>query len=220
MWRTPDGNRALTEAEWAVFRLGLDYLWGFIEDELKGEAGLSETGVGVFDDLQPEQKLALLADVAQALRDPALPAPRHTAANEGAVAAVFAMVRQALEQEVLFADDKTTPSHEARSLLLAAAADAERPPEGLPALAVRDLEEWEWVLEAVQDRILWDADYEMGDVLLDQPPELSRALRSLTGIEPDYFTAVPREPDKAELVAVRRALARLVGRPAPDDAGA
>src|SRR4051812_14309156 len=99
MWRMSGGNRVFREAEWALFRVGLEALWDYIEDDNAGEVGLSETEVAVFDVLQPGQKLALLADVAQALRDPAIPTPRHTAANEGAVAAVYTTVRLLLEQE-------------------------------------------------------------------------------------------------------------------------
>src|SRR5438105_4382457 len=85
MWRMNSGDRVLSEAEWNLFRVGLEMLWDYIEDDSDEDAGLSETGIRVFDVLQPEQKLALLADVGQALRDPAIPAPDLTAANEGAI---------------------------------------------------------------------------------------------------------------------------------------
>src|SRR5439155_15386917 len=100
MWRTPEGDRVLTEAEWALFRAGLGVLWDFIEDESKGSPGSSDIGVRVLDVLTSEQKIALLADVGQALRDPGIPAPPHTAVHEGAIAAVFAMVASVLECEV------------------------------------------------------------------------------------------------------------------------
>src|SRR4051812_7114659 len=100
MWRTNSGDRVLSEAEWNLFRVGLGDLWDHVEDDTRGGGGLSRTGVRVFDGLQPEQKLALLADVGQALRDPAVPAPDLTAANEGAIAAVFAAIQQRLELEI------------------------------------------------------------------------------------------------------------------------
>jgi hypothetical protein len=220
MWRTPDGNRALTETEWGLFRVGLERLWDYIEDDSDEDAGLSETGVRVFDVLQPEQKLALLAEVAQALRDPAIPMPHHTAANEGAVAAIFAVIRQGLEEELAFSDVEETASTEVRSRLLAAAADSEEPPEDLPGLADTDVEEWGGVLEAIEGRIFWDADFEMGDDFLDQPPDESQELHLRAGIDPEYFTAIPREPDEAGMIAVRQTLTRLLGRPVPDDDGA
>ena len=38
---------------------------------------------------------------------------------------------------------------------------------------------WDLLIEEVEARLFWDADWEMGDVFLD-----------LHGIDPDYFTAV------------------------------
>jgi len=212
------GDRVLTEAEWALFRAGLDPLWDYIEDDGDGDPGLSETGVRVFDVLQLEQKLALLADVAQALRDPAIPTPQHTAANEGAIAAVFAMIHQYLEMEIALAS-KETATTEVRSLLLAAALDSEEQPEDLPDLTEEDTEEWGWVLESIEGRIFWDADYEMCDAFLDCPPSESAVLHSQMAIDPDYFAAIPREPDEPGLIAVRQTLARLLGRPVSDDDG-
>jgi hypothetical protein len=217
MWRMQSGNRVLTEAEWALFSVGLDSLWDFIEDDRKEDTSLSETGVDVFDVLQPEQKLALLADVAQALRDPAIPRPRHTAANEGAIAAVFATLRLLLDSELdLSEDDGSTTI---RSLLLAAAADSDEQVEELPEPTATDRDDWEVVLECIEGEIFWDSDYAMGDAFLDRPPEEARELLARMTIDPEYYTAIPREPDKAGLIAVRQTLARLLGRPVPNDDG-
>jgi hypothetical protein len=220
MWSTSQGKRVLTEAEWALFRVGVERLVDFIADE-EQPLGLSGTDIDVFDELQPEQRLALLADVAQALRDPAVPPPPLTAANEATVAAVFASIRQALEMETAPPDYGTRPSHVVRSLLLAVAAEladewAELL-EDLPTVTEQNIDKWDWLLEEIEYRILWDRDFEMGDTFLDQPPEASRGLGQLTGIDRDYFTAVPREPDEAGMAMVRQTLARLLGRPDPDD---
>src|SRR5262249_44890412 len=100
MWRMQDGDRVLTEAEWALFRTGLDLLRDSVEEDIRAETDDTDTGIAAFDRLTPEQKLALLAGTARALRDPATPAPRHTDANEGAIAAVFSMIRVELETEL------------------------------------------------------------------------------------------------------------------------
>ena len=94
-----DGNRALTEAEWVLFSTGLGLLWDDIEDDIINQTD-TETGIPVFDRLTPEQKLALMADAAFAMREPATPAPRHTAANEGTIAAVFENIRLLLTMEL------------------------------------------------------------------------------------------------------------------------
>lgn len=211
MWRTPEGDRVLTEAEWALFRVGLGALWDFIEDDRDENAGLSETGIRVFDVLPSEQKIALLADVGQALRDPAIPTPQHTAANEAAIAAVFATLRSALEGELLEAIPSGSAAREIRQLLLNALADSAEIPEELPALTESDPEQWDLVLEAAEARLLWDADYEMGDEFLDQPPEQAGSLLALTRIDPECYTAIPREPNHAGLVAARQTLAGLLG---------
>src|SRR5687767_13270896 len=91
------GERVLSEAEWNLFRVGLGELWDAVEDDGPGEDGLSHTGIRVFDALQPAQKIALLADVGQALREPGVPPPELTAASEGAVAAVFVRLSTLLE---------------------------------------------------------------------------------------------------------------------------
>jgi hypothetical protein len=213
----PDGDRVLTEAEWALFRAGLDALWDFIEED-DDPAGLSETGVRVFDVLQPEQKIALLADVAQALLDPTISPPEHTAANEGAIAAVFAIVRMALDTELFEATEGDSPTT-MRQLLRAAAAESEDEEIELPTVTEADRDEWEWVLESIEGRIFWDADYEMADEFLDLPPQQAHELHSEMAIDSEYYTAIPREPDRAGLIAARQTLARLLGRPVPDDEG-
>ena len=77
-------------AEWALFAAGLDLLRDFIEEDIRAETDDAETGIPVFDRLTPEQKLALLAETARALRDPTTPTPHHTAANEGGIVRVMA----------------------------------------------------------------------------------------------------------------------------------
>src|SRR5262245_7993684 len=133
MWRMDSGDRALTDAEWAVFAVGLGALWDFVEDDVEeGVPGASETGARAFDELQREQKVALLADVALALRDPSAPAPDLTAASEGAVAAVFAVVRSELQDEI-DAQEAGEGGHPIRSLVLAAQQPDVLEEGGMPA---------------------------------------------------------------------------------------
>lgn len=208
MWRIPDGDRVLTAGEWALVRAGLDLAWDAVE--LAREAGDGDaTGVRVFDSLQPGQQVALLVLVGTALSDPNVPAPPLTAATEGALAAVLAQVRAWLEVE-LDAGEGTG----CRRLILAAVGDAAGRDGPLPEPSVTDRDEWELLVEEVETRLFWDPDYEMGDVFLDLPPEAAHADMVLHGIDPEYFTAVPDDPDEAGLEAARRTLAELTGRPA------
>lgn len=212
MWRTPDGDRALTPEEWALFRLGLGLAWDAVEAVCDSAHPLAQTGVGAFDVLQSGQKLAVLAEVGKALSDPEVLPPRHTAANEAALAAVLAMLRDhlALELDDLGPEPPGDPC-EFRRLILNAIGDSVGREAPLPDPSDDDPEEWGWLLEEFEDRLLWDADYEMGDAFLDLPAEAAEAHLGQHGIDREYFTDVPPDPDEAGLAAARRVLAELVG---------
>jgi hypothetical protein len=216
-----DDNRVLTEDEWALFSTGLALLRDGVEEDIRSQTDDSSAGVPVFDRLTPEQKLALLADTARALRDPAVPMPTHTAANEGAIAAVFSMIRDALQLELDTArmegeDEKPT---EVRRMLLAVCHEPVEREEPLPDVTSDDSEEWEWLVEEFEGRIFWDTDFAMGDQFLDLPHDEARTQLRRSGIDPDFYLAVPDEPDRAGLIAARQTLARLLGLPVPDDHG-
>ena len=221
MWRTQDGDRVLTEAEWTLFRAGLELLCEAIEEDIRAGTDDADTGIAVFDRLTPEQKLALLADTVFALREPATPTPRHTAANEGAIAAVFSMIRVELETELDLAgmEDEEEKPTEIRRMLRAVCEGSEDREVALPDEASTDAEEWDWLLEEFEDCIFWDCDFEMGDEFLDLPHDEAREKLQLCGIDPDYYLAEPDEPGEAGLTAARQTLARLLGLPVPDDHG-
>jgi hypothetical protein len=203
VWHTPAGDRVLTPGEWALVRAGLDLAWDAVE--VAAECGNPEaTGVTAFDALQPGQQVALLARVGTALADPVVPAPPLTAATEGALAAVLGQVRAWPEVE-LFDGDKT----ECRSLILAAVGEDAGRDRPVPDAGEADWDEWEVLIEQVEARLFWDADWEMGDVFLDMPPEQARADMELHGIDAEYFLAVPDEPNDPQLAEARRTLANL-----------
>src|ERR1700730_16040323 len=81
MWSTPEGKRVLRGAEWALFRQGIAGVWHYVEESFNGDQTFS-SDIAAFDDLQPEQKLALLALVGKALSDESTPAPEPTAHAE------------------------------------------------------------------------------------------------------------------------------------------
>jgi hypothetical protein len=207
MWHMQDGHRVLAVAEWEVFKIGLSRLADAIKEDIADETNEWDTGVAVFDRLTPEQKLSLLADTASALSDPAVPAPYHTAANAGAIAAVLQTLAECLELEMM---EGGSGEATIRRLLLAASEDSAEDIEGLPDLACTDLEEWKLLVECLEMKILWDHDYVMGDCFLDLPPDRSRTGMNFMGIDPEYFVAAPDEPDRKKLRAARRKLAGLL----------
>jgi len=202
-----DGDRVFDDAEWALYETGLDLLRDFIEDDIDSRSDTLQTGIAAFDHLTAEQKLTLLAETAKALRDSAVPTPHHTAANEGTIAAVFSMIRSQLELELaLDGTERTT----IRRMILAMCACDDDNEEPLPNESSPKLDEWAWLLEAFEERVFWDADFDMGDEFLDLPPEEARKQMQLLGISPDYYLAVPEEPDQARLDAARSTLGNLL----------
>jgi hypothetical protein len=215
MWRMTDGDRVLTDAECEVFSTGLDLLRCEVETDISDQTDGAETGIRVFDRLTAEQKLALLADVTLALRDPTVPAPRHTACNEGAIVAVLVTFEDMLRTEVE-SDERGT---ELRGVLLAAFSPGEDGPTRLPKRTARRWDDWVFLLECFESRVLWDADYEMGDHFLDLPPEEAREKLTQMTIDPDYYLAVPDEPDRQRLIRARQTLAKVLGLAVPDGEG-
>ena len=212
MWRMRDGDRVLTEVEWEVFATGLDMLRSQVEADISAGSDDTDTGVRAFDRLTAEQKLGLLAAVARAVRDPDIPIPRHTAANEGAIMAIVNSFEGMLQAEIELNEKGRT---DLRRCLLAACAGA----DDLPAARSANWAEWEFLCECFADRLLWDRDFELGDVFLDLPSNVARSRLHEAGIDPDYFLDIPAEPGEAGLVAARQELARLLDLPVPDDDG-
>jgi hypothetical protein len=72
MWRTEDGDRALSEGEWQLFATGLDLLLTWVESDVSSGSGsesdIAQVGMKAFDLLTPEQKYAVLADVSEVHR--------------------------------------------------------------------------------------------------------------------------------------------------------
>ncbi len=53
------------------------------------------------------------------------------------------------------------------------------------------------LLDCLEDRVLWDNDWEMEEQL-DADPDTSRRLKQELGIEEDYFVAIPPDPNDEE----------------------
>ena len=122
MWHTQLGERTLSGSEWELFRQGLRALWDHVDDA-GDEPVLCETGVAVFDRLQPASKLAMIALVGKALTEENEPCPPLTALTEGTFAAVYATIREEIELEIDMRREGPQPEGEEfsmRPLVLAA----------------------------------------------------------------------------------------------------
>src|SRR4051812_10160576 len=101
MWWTPLGERVLRGAEWELFRDGLAMVCDLVEEaKASDDPEIGSVGVEAFDQLQPNQKLALLALVGKALKDEGEPTPELTAHTEATVAAVYAHILAMIVMEI------------------------------------------------------------------------------------------------------------------------
>ncbi len=203
MWWTPDGERILQGAEGRLFREALGMIVDMVRDD---NEGLWQFAAPPFDKLQPNQKLAVLAQVGSALLREDQPMPRLTAALEAAVGAVYDAVRLLVEMEI----DQTPEWRESpswRELVLAACRE-----QGIDELldpASEDIDEWGMLISCLTDAVLWDEDWRDSESLLDADPKAGRAVKELLGIDEDYYVAVPPDPTDEEMKGVWATLCGL-----------
>src|SRR5262249_44984149 len=79
-----------------------------------------------------------------------------------------------------------------------------------------DLEEWDCLIGCLADRILWDADFEMGEHFLDADPNQSRTLLEHCRIPEAYFLEIAPDPTAEQLEQIRSTLRGITGRPEPE----
>jgi len=74
-------------------------------------------------------------------------------------------------------------------------------------------EDWELIVEELEDHILWDRDFETGDTYLDLHPLLSEVMKEEMRIPSDYFIAIPDdlngEQAEATLTEIRQLCCRI-----------
>ena len=82
----------------------------------------------------------------------------------------------------------------------------------LASVDCSDVDEWQYILEALSDWILWDHDFNSAEYFLDTPPEQADTMREQFGIDDDYYRAIPPDPKECDLPAIRTTLKQLCGR--------
>lgn len=199
MWHTEIGNRVLSGAEAELFREGLYSLIDWTEDWPE-----QPTGVRVFDRLSQAEKLAILDEVSRALLVKRIRCPVHTAVNEGTIAAIYHQIGNDVQVEI---DEGRT---DLRKLVRKACRECGLT-EGLPSLRSDEFSEWRNAIDGLLFRILWDADWEGGFVAPDGPPDKANVIREFMGTDADYYTAVPPDPNPAQLAKIRARLRRRMG---------
>jgi hypothetical protein len=66
--------------------------------------------------------------------------------------------------------------------------------------------EWDWMIEAIGDGILWDDDWCDASFIMDVDPETASRRKRFLTIDDDYYTAIAPDPSEADIAAARAAL--------------
>jgi hypothetical protein len=206
MWHTSSGDRTLAGAEARLIKEALTGIAEQIIEERSGYLDQWEYGIRRFDELTLSQRLKLLEQVAIYLLKPTNDTLELTAVNEAAVGALFEHMLVEIDLEI---DNDEGPVTHWRSLVLAAYAecygagdDDEYDDEDdvqLPAIDSDDHNAWSFLIDLLEDSILWGRDSEMEE-FLDVPLQKSAMLKQLMGINDDYYSApAPDENCEADV---------------------
>ncbi len=82
------------------------------------------------------------------------------------------------------------------------AACGERGIEELPDAQSEDLDEWDVLVASLADGVRWDVDWKDSESLLDADPKAGRMVKSLLGIDEDYYVAVPPDPTDEQMEGI------------------
>ena len=200
MWRTECGERILKGAEARVFAEALS---GLLDEAISGTLDDYELGIRCFDDLTFGQRISILATIGNGLLREDVPIVDLTAVVEGGIAAVF----QHLKYEIIYEIDVPECPRPWRKWVVAAQKEAEG--EDIPAPTCTDTEEWDFQVERLTDRILWDRDYEDDHTYMDHPPEKTQWLKDMARISDNYYTAIANDLTDEEAAATIKGLRKL-----------
>ncbi|QDS87353.1 hypothetical protein EC9_15310 [Rosistilla ulvae] len=211
MWHTSTGDRTLSGAEATLIVQTCVKMIDALEWELRDDSGavVCETGVELYDDQWVYQRIGLLNDVCRGLLNQGQAMLALTAELEATVMAIFETIKSHVELEIDAGHCFGDSCCEIRSLVLAAygydapgsepiGAGIDDDLDDLPDPWCDEIEQWDLVVELLADRILWDRDFEMASMIVDEEPEMAEAYKQVLGIDNDYFSMAPPEVHEVE----------------------
>jgi hypothetical protein len=224
MWMTAQGETVLRGTHATLIRHALGFVADIVEQRADQVTTHWQFNVPPFDKLEWRPQLVLLSRVGDALLSDQVATPQHTELHDATAAVLYAAIRQSIEIEIdtaeLFAgdedwetDDPALPSW--REMVLAACYEEEI--DDLPPVDSPDFDEWDVLIDCLSTNILWDADWQIGDLFLDVDPQRGNEVKRTLGIDHDYFVDVPPEGDEDELMLARSLLQRILAPPQADD---
>ena len=218
MWATSQGDRTLCGDEAQLVLTAV----GYLHDMITAGVDLSQpyqTGVVMFDTLQPTQQMAILHEVAHGLLDPATPIVELTAVRDATVYAIYCELGSLLEIE-LELSEQDKPDFELRKRIIQAyqASDEQSNEWGddfsdtqaseldAPARDCSEIGDWNRVIEVLADRVLWDRDFELEEAFADHDPEKIKTIKRYMGINEDYFAAAAPDASSNHYMKLHREL--------------
>ena len=221
MWATSQGDRTLVADEAQLVLLAV----GYLHDMITSGVDLSEpyqTGVIMFDALQPTQQMAILHEVAHGLLDSETPVVQLTAVREATVYAIYCELESLVEIE-LDLSDQTKPDFEFRERIIRAYQQSDGQStewdDGLtaakasefdaPDRGCKEIGQWKRVIELLADRVLWDRDFELEEAFADHDPEKIKSIKRYMGINEDYFAVAAPDADSQEYLKLHQELIGL-----------
>jgi hypothetical protein len=208
MWETPDGFRTLEGAEAKLVRQGIIFLVDQIQQEI--EYGWPvEYGIPLFDELPPHQKIVVLSGVANAMLRPEVEAPERCAVDDSAVAAIFEVIKIALESEIEFANEHDNAPFWTDLVLACPATQTLAAELGVDEKN-RIHDTWYELVDAVRDSIIADDDWTLARLFLDGRPDRTRSAAIEMGITEDYFVTPAPDPTDDELPVIINGLDELL----------
>lgn len=209
MWHTSTGDRTLSGAEATLIVQTCVQMIDALEWELRNDNGevVCESGVELYDEQRVYQRIALLNDVCRGLLTQDQSVPDLNAELEATVMAIFETIKAHIELEIDAGHCFGDSCCDVRSLVLAAYgyvgpgmeasnANIEDDLDDLPDPWCDEIDQWDLVVELLADRILWDRDFEMASMIIDEEPEMAEAYKQVLGIDNDYFSMAPPEVDE------------------------
>jgi hypothetical protein len=227
MWRMSEGGvGVLTNAQAKLVKLAVAEYTGRLDGAGEWDDGDDWVRVEQVARMGRQQMLHALATVARALLDPRAQQPPVTADSEATAYQIFMLLGAAVGAEIGMFDEMKaadsarrpprvlTRARRAISDALREAGCCKRSDDESDERCGRcswcapdpecvDQDEWDGALEALADRVLWDRDWEMEDLLADAEPGVADSVKGAVAIDDGYFSTPTPEPTDADVTAAR-----------------
>jgi len=200
MWHTSKGDRTLTGPEAHFFAEGL---LGLVDDSCTWNVDDYCSDIKAFDQLTHGQKLSVLRTIAEGLLCAEVPPVPLTGALEGTITAIFDFIEGRVIAELDMGDMDSCW----RQMVWEARQACEEELDFTMDNTSRD--DWEFQIHYLATRILWDNDYDTGELLMDLPPEQSEAVKILMGIPDAYMQTLPDDLSDEEIQIALKDIRRI-----------